>query len=88
MHATQSRMNGTIQLSAQCNYEPSEHQQIRNHLKPTQTVTWISFLLGGIALSLYIQAARAVSMYFLKMDAVHPGDISQEEKVAAMKGEQ
>jgi len=26
-------------------------------------------------------------MYFLKMDAVHPGDVSQEEKVAAMKGD-
>ncbi|XP_063673951.1 uncharacterized protein LOC134811146 [Bolinopsis microptera] len=58
-----------------------------NFLVGPMTITWISFLLGGIALSLYIQAARAVSMYFLRMDAVHPGDISQEEKVAAMKGD-
>ena len=82
----------TDHISRTTNLTPKQTDRVSKTTNITmshdfQTVTWISFLLGGIALSLYIQAARAVSMYFLKMDAVHPGDISQEEKVASMKGE-
>lgn len=43
------------------------------------------FMIGS-ALTLYIQIARAVSMYFLRMDEIHPDDITQEDKIAAMTG--
>ena len=47
----------------------------------------MAFFLIGIGLTLYIQAARAVSMYFLCMDEIHPDDVTDEEKVAAMRGQ-
>ena len=47
----------------------------------------MSFMMTGIGLTFYIQAAMAVSAFFLKADAVHPGDVTAEDKIAAMRGE-
>jgi hypothetical protein len=58
-----------------------------NFLVGPMTVTWMAFLMTGVALTLYIQAARGVSLFFLKMDKVHPGDVSQEDKINAMVGD-
>lgn len=52
----------------------------------SMTITWVSMFMIGSALTLYIQIARAVSMYFLRMDEIHPDDITQEDKIAAMTG--
>ena len=41
------------------------------------------FMVGG-ALTLYIQLARSASMYFLKMDEIHPDDIRPEDIIKAM----
>ena len=43
-------------------------------------------MVGG-ALTLYIQLARAVSMYFLRMDEIHPQDIKPEDIIKAMEEE-
>jgi len=50
------------------------------------TITWVSMFMIGLALTLYIQIARAVSMYFMRMDEIHPDDITQEDRIKALTG--
>jgi len=52
------------------------------------TVTWLSMFMVGGALTLYIQLARAVSMYFMRMDEIHPDDIRPEDIIKAMTEEE